>query len=163
MIANEHASHMITVDVECENTVLATSAGIPLIKQSSSAHAEAQQQQFVFRGHHNVFVTEPVAGKETTYWRIVTLGENNTIVDLGFSAWSHFFSSVDNDWYEVALTPLALPSRARPAHQLMAEDYAWRRLLTPRELANYSLDAGCRAEDLPSLPAGRNPPASSLD
>ena len=127
--SDDNAPHQLTVEIRCENSILASLPTMPLIHQLGRTSTERLRGHFIFTGMHNFFEGLPAQRGGKLCWRIESLpAESNGTASsedkMHFSEWREYWAGTnDNIWKEGQVLWRGLPSERRAVHTLRREDY----------------------------------------
>lgn len=160
LINSQDAPYQLLTDISCEDSILVSKAGPPLVEQRGTEPVEAYQARLQWNGRRNYF-----DGYEI-FWAIADRMGGAASKLMRFDDWQDFWRGQSRQQVagSGAVVWQALPESNRPYHTHLPADYA----LDATAGGNAALgggsdgaDAGCRLKLLPAVYIGQRMPAST--
>jgi serine/threonine-protein kinase len=152
MTNREDAPYQVLTEINCDNSIVASTAKPPLIEQRGSDSIQEYLTRLQWSGDHDFFDGFDI------FWQILNTASETNSKQQRFDDWQNFWRG-QSRWQIADKNGVrwrGLPPVDRPYHSHTPSDYA----LDPESAGNLALgaasdglDAGCVARRLPRLPA----------
>jgi serine/threonine-protein kinase len=149
---SEDAPYQLVTEINCDNSIFASAARVPLIEQSGSDKPQEYETRLQWSGNCDFF------DGFDPFWQIVSTTTQTASKQMRFDAWQdHWGSQSRSQWVrkDIALWR-GLAGSDRPFHAHAPADYALDSGLTNNPAlggASDGADAGCLLRQLPALVA----------
>ena len=158
---SEDAPYQLLTEINCNDCIIVSTAGPPLVEQRGSDSIEEYQARFEWSGDHDFFDGFDV------FWQILNTGAGTSSKQLRFEAWQEAWRGRSR--FQSAGTGTihwrGLPAVSRPFHAHLPVDYR----LDGQSPGNSAVggavdgsDAGCQVSELPRPLADESPEAEPI-